>query len=65
MVAAMLVANSIKVNKSAKPERKGSISSVASVDLCTPAPGSPTSPTLSVGGDTWDVPEVNPYLEGQ
>jgi len=65
MVAAMLVANSIQMNKSTKLERRGSISSVASVDLSPHASGSPKSPTLSVGGDTWDVPEVNPYLEGE
>ncbi|KAI9625975.1 hypothetical protein H4Q26_015963 [Puccinia striiformis f. sp. tritici PST-130] len=66
MVAGMLVANSIRMNKAAKLERKRSTSSVAtSVDLYTPAPGSPHSPTHSIGGDTWDVPEVNPYLEGE
>jgi hypothetical protein len=64
MVAAMLVANSLQMNTPGKLERKESISSTASVDLCTPALSSPNSPTLSVGRDTWDVPEVNPYLEG-
>ncbi|OAV90528.1 hypothetical protein PTTG_02608 [Puccinia triticina 1-1 BBBD Race 1] len=65
MVAAMLVANSLKMNKTTRLERTGSISSLASADLSTPAPGSPHSPTLSIGGDTWDVPQVNPYLEGE
>ncbi|KNZ49561.1 hypothetical protein VP01_493g4 [Puccinia sorghi] len=65
MVAAMLVANSIQMNKSTRLERRGSISSVTSVDVSQHASGSPKSPTLSVGGDTWDVPEVNPYLEGE
>ncbi|KNZ58430.1 uncharacterized protein VP01_1931g7, partial [Puccinia sorghi] len=51
-VAAMLVVNSIKMNKSTRLEHSGSISSLASVGLSPHTSGSTKSPTLLAGGDT-------------
>ncbi|MBW0461895.1 hypothetical protein O181_001610 [Austropuccinia psidii MF-1] len=63
MVAAMLVANVSKLNP-LKGSRKNSISSTISKDFISYTRSTLTSPAES-GGDTWDVPDINPHLEGE
>ncbi|CAH7666719.1 inositol hexakisphosphate-domain-containing protein [Phakopsora pachyrhizi] len=66
MVAATLVANILRLRKK-KDGRRLSVSSIVS-DEAAPFGSNPlASPggETNVGGDTWDVAEVNPYLEGE